>query len=424
MTIRPAHRRRSALLLFVAATMVAAACGSSGTSSSPSTTSKTSTGPAGDVLGTPKAASGEPVVIGYSYDGATDAADNSDELIGAKAAVEYVNQYMGGIGGHPIKLDICSTNLDPAKATACVTQFVTNDVAAVIAANGGQAAIEFPPIAKQNIPVMLSSSLIEPLLNDPNVFVINSGRVLSFAGPAKLAADAGAKHATLFVIDLPAAAEPLKKGAPGYYKAAGVDLDVVLVPIDTADFSPQVQAAMTKDPGQFYLVGTSQFCSRAINAIEAAGFKGQILGLHFCFDANSKKTVTRLKGIKEISANSYDHEDAEYKLYAAIMAKFASKEVLIDGGAPASSGYSIVMALARAASGLKGAATRDSIRAAIKSMPAQKKPLGGGLMFQCNQPDPTQTSVCSTGGVVATLDADGNPTNHEVVDAAQLLKRD
>jgi branched-chain amino acid transport system substrate-binding protein len=422
MTIRTAPRWRSALLLFAAATMVAAACGSSSKSSSPSTTSKTST-PAGDVLGTPKAATGTPVTIGYSYDGATDAADNSDEVIGAKAAVEYVNQYMGGIGGHPIKLDICSTNLDPAKATACVTQFVTNNVTAVIAANGGQAAIEFPPIAKQNIPVMLSSSLLDPLLNDPNVFVINSGRVLSFAGPAKLAADAGAKQATLFVIDIPAAAEPLKKGAPGYYKAAGVNLDVVLVPIDVADFSPQVQAAMTKNPGQFYLVGTSQFCTRAINAIEAAGFKGQILGLHFCFDDNSKKTVTRLQGIKEISANGYDHEDAEYKLYAAVMAKFASKQVLLDGGAPASNGYAIVMTLARAASGLTGAATRDSIKAAIKSMSAQKKPLGGGLMFRCNQPDPTQTSVCSSGGLVATLDADGNPTNYKVVDAAKLLKK-
>jgi len=422
MTIRTASRWRSALVLVAAAALVASACGSdddptSSPSSSPETTAATT-----DPLGTPKTASGEPIVIGYSFDGATDAADNSDEVIGTKAAIEYANQYMGGIGGHPIKLDVCATNLDPAKATACVTQFATNDVAAVIAHSGGQAGIEFPPIAKQGIPVVMVSTLLDSLINNPNVFIVNSGKVLSGAAPAQLAVEAGAKQAYLFVIDVPAAAQSLKAGAPPYYKKAGVNLEIVTIPPDTADFSPQVQAAMTKKPGQFYLVGTSQFCTRAINAIEAAGFKGQIVGLQFCFDENSKKTTTRLEGIKVVAGNSYDHDTAEYKLYAAIMDKFATKDVSLDGASPAANGYTIAMAFARGVSGLKGAVTRESVKAAISSMSPQKVPIGGGLTFQCNRPDPTQTSVCSTGGLVTTLDADGNPTKYDVLDVSKLLR--
>lgn len=422
MSIRTTLRRHCALPLVAVVAIIAASCGSSTTSSSTTSTTSSESTTSTDPLGTPNAASGDPVVIGYSYDGATDAADNSDELIGAKAAVEYANKYLGGIGGHPIQLDVCSTNLNPAQATACVTQFATNDVVAVIAANGGQAAIEFPPIADQGIPVMLTSSLVDELLTHPNVFVVNSGKVLSLAGPAKLAADAGAEKATLFVIDIPAAAQPLKDGAPPYYEAAGVDLDVVTIPPDAADFSPQVLAAMTEDPGQFYLVGTSQFCTRAINAIQAANFEGQILGLQFCFDENSKKTVTSLDGIKVLAGNSYDHDDPEYQLYAAVMDMFATEEVALDGGGPAANGYAIVMSFARAVSGLTGTATNDSVTAAIKSMTEQKKPLGGGLMFQCNMPDPTQIAVCSSSGIVSTLDADGNVTDREVVDASELLQ--
>jgi branched-chain amino acid transport system substrate-binding protein len=421
MTKRSAPRWRTALLLLGASALFATACGSSGKSTSggsSSTTSATATGG----LGTPKAATGAPVTIGYSFDGASDAVDNSDEIVGTKAAVEYINQYLGGIDGHPIKLDICSTNLDPAKATACVTQFARNNVVAVLAHSGGQAQIEFPPLAKQGIPVILGSTSLESLVNDPNVFVLHSGKILSGAAPAKLAQNVKAKAATLFVIDIPSAAQSLRASAPGFYEKAGVDLDIVQIPADTADFSPHVQAALTKKPGQFFLVGAAQFCTRAINAIEAAGFSGQIVGLQFCFDENSKKTVTKLDGVKVIAGNSFDHDDEEYKLYAAVMEKFASKKVELDGAAPAANGFTVTLAFARAVAGLKGVATRESVRAAISSMPAQKLPIGGGLTFQCNQPDPTQTSVCSTGALGTTLDANGEPAEYEVLDVSKLLK--
>jgi branched-chain amino acid transport system substrate-binding protein len=421
MTKRPAPRWRTALLLLGAAALVATACGSSSKSTSGGSSSTTSAAEAGG-LGTPNAATGTPVTIGYSFDGASDAADNSDEIIGTKAAVEYINQYLGGIDGHPIKLDICSTQLDPAKATACVTQFARNNVVAVLAHSGGQAQIEFPPLAKQGIPVILGSTSLESLVNDPNVFVLHSGKILSGAAPAKLAQNAKAKAATLFVIDIPSAAQSLRAATPGFYEKAGVDLDIVQIPADTADFSPHVQAALTKKPGQFFLVGTSQFCTRAINAIEAAGFTGQIVGLQFCFDENSKTTVTKLDGIKVIAGNSFDHDDAEYKLYAAVMEKFATKKVELDGAAPAANGLTVALAFGRAVAGLKGDATRESVIAAISSMSAQKLPIGGGLTFRCNRPDPKQTSVCSTGALGTTLDADGNPAKYEVLDVSSLLK--
>jgi branched-chain amino acid transport system substrate-binding protein len=428
---------RTALALFAAATLVAAACGDDGETSDPADdttttalvegTSTTADGtsattvPSGDPFGTLNEATGEPVRIGYSYDGATDAADNTEDLIGAKAAVEYINTYLGGIGGRPIELEVCATNLDPAKATACVTQFASADVISVLAANPGLAGVEIPPLAEQGIPVMLNSTSETVLLNNPNVFIINSGKLLSMVTPAKLAADAGAENAALLVIDIPAAAEPLKAGAPGYYEAAGVDLDVITIPPDAPDFSPQVQAALTKDPGQFFIVGTSGFCSRAINAIEASGFDGQILALQFCFDDESRKTITNLEGIEVVAGTSFNPDDAEYQLFTAVMEKFASKEVQLDGG-PAVNGYSAMLAFARATSELEGDVTRESVREAITAMSAQTKPVGGGLEFRCNGPDATQTSVCSSGGLVATLDADGQYTNWQVVDGSTLLQ--
>jgi branched-chain amino acid transport system substrate-binding protein len=430
---------RTLVALFAALTLVAVACGDDDGAASEAPDDTTTTAPDGttttgapdgttttaaansDPFATTNEAKGEPVRVGYSYDGATDAADNTEDLIGAKAAVEYINTYLGGVGGRPIELEVCATNLDPAKATACVTQFASADVVAVVAANPGLAGVEIPPLAEQDIPVVLNSTQETVLLNNPNVFIINSGKLLSMVTPAKLAADAGATNAALLVIDIPAAAEPLKAGAPGYYEAAGVDLDVITIPPDAPDFSPQVQAAMTKDVGQFFIVGSSGFCSRAINAIEASGYDGQILALQFCFDDESRKTITNLEGIQIVAGTSFDHEDAEYQLFAEVMEKFASKEVQMDGGA-AVNGYSAMLAFARATSGLEGDVTRDTVRTAITTMTAQLKPVGGGLEFRCNAPDKSQTSVCSAGGLVATLDKEGQYINWEPVDGSAILK--
>ena len=87
---------------------------------------------ADSVLGTKNPAKGTPVKIGLVTDGKGSATDNSIETPVTEAAVKWINQYRGGIGGHPIDLDICVTGGDPSKSVDCANQMIQDDVAAVV----------------------------------------------------------------------------------------------------------------------------------------------------------------------------------------------------------------------------------------------------------------------------------------------------
>src|SRR5689334_10523783 len=52
----------------------------------------------------------------------------------ATAAQAYVKEAnaSGGINGHPIDLEVCDSNLDPNKETACFQKAVTDHVVAVV----------------------------------------------------------------------------------------------------------------------------------------------------------------------------------------------------------------------------------------------------------------------------------------------------
>src|SRR5260370_30388196 len=180
--LRPTWRRATPFLAVAASALVVAGCGSSGNGPATATAAATATSAtsassaaASDIVGAKKPAIGGPVSIGFVYDGVSDAQDLSGELTGAKASVQYINEYLGGIGGRPIKLDVCSTNQTPSGAANCVTQFVTDKVLAVVNADSGQQGSMLPQIAAAGIPVFVAASIDPKTLSTPGISVMENG---------------------------------------------------------------------------------------------------------------------------------------------------------------------------------------------------------------------------------------------------------
>src|ERR1700681_2724229 len=152
--------RRMAVAAVLAGATVVAACSSSKSSSSSSQTSlpttaagaATTTTAATAAFGTPKPATGTPVKVGFVTDGKTANIDNSSEVPAAQAAVKYVNQYLGGVNGHPITLDVCDTQQTPSGGTDCGNQMVSDGVPVVLESVSGQAGSVYTPVAAANIP--------------------------------------------------------------------------------------------------------------------------------------------------------------------------------------------------------------------------------------------------------------------------------
>src|SRR5437870_3922726 len=123
---------RMVIVGLMAAALVATACSSSSKKGVSSSANNTGATAANDVLGTPKAATGTPVSIGFVTDAKGTSVDNSSEIPAAQAAVKYANAYLGGIGGHPIKLDICDDKQTPSGTSDCDNQLITDKVPIVL----------------------------------------------------------------------------------------------------------------------------------------------------------------------------------------------------------------------------------------------------------------------------------------------------
>ena len=85
------------------------------------------------MFGTPKKATGTPYVFGMIND-ETGAVTFPEARQGAIAAVDYVNNYLDGINGHPIQIDECTGDGTPATAARCANQLVAAHPIAILGA--------------------------------------------------------------------------------------------------------------------------------------------------------------------------------------------------------------------------------------------------------------------------------------------------
>jgi branched-chain amino acid transport system substrate-binding protein len=401
--------------------VLATAAGCGGGNSSNSGSTSTSSGGASALLGTPKKATGTPVTVGFVGDGKAEAIDNTSELQAAKAAAQYVNDYLGGLAGHPISLKTCETKQTPAGATDCGTEMVNAKVPVVLNGASGQSGTVYKAIKASGIPFVQAGSIDQDVILSKDAIVFDNGLGLILAGPAGLARDAGVKKAAIVVLDVPAASGPVKAAAPLFYKNANVAPDIISVPLGAADMTPQIQAAIANGDGQFNVVGQPAFCTSAIKAIRTLGFKGPVVVIQQCIDSSSASATNGgYEGVKMLTSFTSDPNDNDYKVYNAVMDTYAKGA---EKGGVASGGYKAVVGFVKAMSGLTGQITPQAIVAAFRSMPDTPQPLGGGITFKC---DGKQVSIapaiCSTKVLEVTLDANARPSSTKVIDTSDLFK--
>src|SRR5579862_9572225 len=114
----PLHTRFGRLTTaFVVAALVGAACGSSTKSSLTGAAKASSAGNTASLLGQPNKATGTPVKVGLISDGKSATIDDTSEISAAQASASYINDYRGGVAGHPIDLVVCQTHQTPAGGT-------------------------------------------------------------------------------------------------------------------------------------------------------------------------------------------------------------------------------------------------------------------------------------------------------------------
>lgn len=409
-------RRRRIAAAMIAGVMVAslAACGSDDDSGGSAEASVDESS-----LGTPNKATGTPITLGFISEGAGATINNEDEIKGAQAAASYVNEYLGGLGGHPITLKVCETLGVPATATDCANQMVAAKVPAVLGGTLGTLDSVITVLAPTGIPLVMYIAPTQMGLTTPGVFSLFNG-LSFFGGPAAWAQKQGFKKVDQVIIGVPAA-EGAAKIAETFFKNAGLSVSTTSVPPGTADMTPQITSAAENDPDFYHIAGSADFCTSALKAIKTVAPDAKTVIIERCIEPGTSSSIPGGYEGVEVAASADLNPDLEsVKLFTAALSKWG------DGAGVSTTtntGYSPVVGFANA---LNAANITDTsaagILAALKSAPPTELPNSDGIMFQCNGKQLSfSPNTCSADGILATADKEGNLTEFERMPADPAL---
>ena len=412
-------RRRFAVLVVTLSSLalIAAACTSS--NPAPPSGAPGSQPDSSAVLGKPNKATGSPIKIGFVDDGKTPGIDHTPLIAAFNATVQYANEYLGGINGHVIEVDECATLNTPSGATQCAVRLTQDGVAAVLVTASAQDANVFNALAGTGITYFTFAAANQDVIVKPGALVLTNPTA-SVAAPAKIAKEAGYAKAGMIVIDVPAATGPLNTLARPIFEKAGVGLEMVAISPQTADMTPQIQAAIGTGAQLFSVIGTDDFNATAIKALKQLDFQGKIVMVTQPNESMAENIPGGLEGVLYLTAVTGDQSDPDVQLYNAVMQTYAPDAVSSSLSPWA---FVNVMAFVRALTGDASAVDAASVAKALGSMPKQiPLPMGGGITYQCGANlVPILANVCSVNFLETTLDAQGKGDSYELVDVSSYI---
>jgi branched-chain amino acid transport system substrate-binding protein len=358
-------RRSAAIGACVAAAVGMTACGSSSKSSSSSgggaatsatssaatggssTASGGSTTPAGGTasLGTPKPAKGKPVVFGMINIESNSGADFPEVRGAALAAVKYVNEYGGGLDGHPIQLNVCITDGSPATSVQCANKLIAQHPVAILGGTDLASAATLPIYKKAGLALIGGMDLTPAESSMPNSLIFNdtaqSGN--SDIGVYAVKNLKAKKVSVIAIGDTQGTFQAKAFEVPAVAKSGG-SAKLYSLPPSQADASSVVASAVSNSPDAILLESPSQ-CVSILSALKSLGNSKPVLSIDPCSAPSVVKAANGgadgmywFEPYQDLLAAD---QSADVKLTKAILGKYAPAKIAIDS--PALAGLSTVM---------------------------------------------------------------------------------
>jgi branched-chain amino acid transport system substrate-binding protein len=416
------RRSRKATLLAVASVgVLAAACTpkSDPTSTTGAANAGGTTPATAPSLGTPNKANGTSIKIGLVDDGRTEGIDHTPIVAAFNATVSYVNDYLGGLNGHPLEVDECQTKNTPAGGTQCGVQMANDKVAATLVPVSAQDGAVFNALAGTGISYVTWGTGTPDIIAKPGAFVmVNPTGII--AAPAKMAKDQGLDKVGFILIDVPAAQQATIIADP-IFKKAGVQLDLISISPQTADMTPQIQQAINNGDKLFTVTGTDEFNANGIKTLKQLGFTGPVM-----LSTAPTQTVVDgvpggVEGVIYNTSMTTDPNDKDVQLFNAVYSHYVND---VQPSAQSAWAFALVMSFVKALSGVTDAVDAPSVTKALGSMPKPLDlPMGAGITYQCGAKlVPFTPNVCSSNVLTTTLDAQGNGKTYQLLDVSQYMK--
>ncbi|MCZ4653897.1 ABC transporter substrate-binding protein [Gordonia amicalis] len=355
------------------------------------------------------AATGDPIKIGFiTPEGGAVTTPMVRE--GGEAAVEYLNNNGGGIGGHKIDLVVCKQQEEPASATKCANQMVEQKVSVVVSPLGAQGAVMLPIVAGAGIPYVAQAPVSQAEMATPGSFMLSGGIVAVLAGQAATAAKDGLKKVSLIIGDSGDAAASVKALGDPMFQRAGVALNVVTIPTGAADLTPQITAGLADNPDAVSILGDTRQCISVLKTLQTVAPDAKKYLIASCLDKPVLDAVGNeaVSGSKAFTTVNLSSDDPSVTQYRSVMAQYAPDT---DPAGLAYIGYQVVAALGEL-NGLDGTVDAQTFKKALAGAKDVPLPAAPGITFTCDgKAFPPLTSLCSKAILVSDVTADAKLEN-------------
>jgi branched-chain amino acid transport system substrate-binding protein len=260
-----------------------------------------------------------------------------------QAAFAYVNDQLGGIGGHPIKLVPCAAANTDEDVQKCAQQMLNDSSVSVVVEGGlnfGTQVIH--SILGSTKPIIEAESNPGPDTSATNSFSTNAGAVALVNGFGAYAKQQNIR--TVAMISGDATADAAIAGAvKGSLGAGGATVKYVTFPETGTDLlTPLTAAGATSADAVVPLVVNPPQCAAAAKALDQLGVQPKkVLAVGLCASSAVKSQLgTYPKWTYVSSTLSLDAPDStgQVALYKAIMAKYAPPNAELSIDAPFSFG--------------------------------------------------------------------------------------
>jgi len=399
---------RKVALLFAALLLAAVVVGCGGGSSSTESTSTATESEAGgeteaggeeepaesgSVLGKEDKATGEPIVVGMlNLENGPVAFPQYKE--GTEAAIEYINNYKGGIQGHPIELVECATDGQPATSTRCANQIVEKEPLFILGAADTGASGAFPVYERKNLAYIGGMPLTPVESNAKNAATFISIVVADNAAAAAFATE---------TLKIKSASSVNVSDTQGKYTAsqivgslenAGVDVSEVNVAPTASDLTSPAAEAVTSSSELIY-IQVPNACAPMIKALESVGNTKPVISVATCASPSTLEAAgpaaEEIYFPEPLELLSNGSEDAEITNTA--FDEYTSKEMPRETFAVEGFG-----AMMNAWEVLNEAPESDLQQAKILGLfnDGKEHPNWLAHPYKCGQKEvPTQTAVCN-----------------------------
>ena len=305
------HTRQWTRLAALAGALALAAtgCGSDGgdatateTTGGDATASAEPTSGATTDPGTTEVASGDPITVGIVTSTSGPLGTYGKTYVeGLEAGLDYATDGTGAVDGRPIELEIIDDGGEPEKAISAATDLVGRGVKVIAGTASSGIAIQLAPFAEENDILYISGAAAADAITGINGNTFRAGRQTyqDVATAATLLDSVEGSDVLVFAQDS-AFGEGNVAAVEAVLGAEGANVDSLLVPTTTTEFTPNAQQIIDADPDLLFVAWAGDTTAAMWQALQQQGV----------FDATT--VTTGLGDVASYSAYGDDPSGIEF----------------------------------------------------------------------------------------------------------------